>query len=168
MTTKLNKDMISGIGLIVFSILLLWKFIHIGVQLPNGDHLAVLAPDFWIKIIVWTLLVLGMILLWEGIQQARQQPSDTAEDELTESEYRNFPQSVYLVALVIGLLFVYYQGITYFGMMLSSMIALVVFIRISGENRWKIIIPLALFQPVLLHYFFLKVAGIPMPLGIFE
>lgn len=165
MGVKINSDLASGIVLIALSALFLTVLIPIGVQIPEGEHLAVLAPDFWIKIIVWTLLALGIFLLVEGVMLMKQQSEST---ENASSEYRPFPFNVGYVVVAIALLFVYYIGISVLGMMVSSMIALLVFTRISGENRWKIIIPIALIQPVLLYYFFLKVAGIPMPLGIFE
>ena len=167
MTIKINKDQISGGVLILISILFLAVLIPEAVQVPRGEHLAVLSPDFWIKIIVWTLLALGLILFAEGVQIAKKE-SASAQDDVTESDYRSFPASLIIVTLAIALLFLFYFGIVYLGMLASSIIALIVFIRLSGENRWKIIIPIALIQPILLYYFFLKVAGIPMPLGIFD
>jgi len=163
----INKDMISGGVLIVLAILFLSILIPVGVQMPGGDQIAALAPDFWIKIIVWTLLLLGIVLLVEGIQSAKQEAVNEAETVI-ESDYRDFPGNLIYVALAIVLLFVYYLGVSYLGMMASSIIALLVFTRISGEKRWEIILPIAFIQPVLLYYFFLKVAGIPMPLGIFD
>ena len=63
--------------------------------------------------------------------------------------------------------FVYYLLIDWLGMVLASVIAVIVFVLMCGERRYKIMLPVAMILPVGLYYFFLKVASIPMPLGIF-
>lgn len=169
MAIKLNKDLISGGGLIAISILFLTVLIPKGVQVPLGQEIAVLSPDFWIKIIVWTLLLLGCMLFATGIQLAKEPAtSEQDNDSVTENDYRPGLEGLAYVALAFVLLFIFYQGINYLGMMASSIIAIIVFTRVSGERRWKYIISIALILPVILYYFFLKVAGIPMPLGIFN
>ncbi len=48
------------------------------------------------------------------------------------------------------------------------MVAVVVFTALHGETRIQYYVPVAILGPVALYYFFLKVALVPMPLGVFE
>ena len=68
---------------------------------------------------------------------------------------------------MVGLI-VYYGLVLPLGIVISSMLALSGFALIYGERRLKIILPLSVLLPVGLYYFFVKIANIPMPLGLFN
>ncbi len=41
-------------------------------------------------------------------------------------------------------------------------------IRFTGETRWRLIVLIAIILPAVLYAFFVYVANVPMPLGLFE
>ena len=40
--------------------------------------------------------------------------------------------------------------------------------RQAGERRYRFFVPVAVLLPIVLYYFFTKIAAIPIPLGFFE
>ena len=163
MTFKKYSDLLLGGLLVLGCILLLSVLIPVGVHDPGQVDQAVLAPDFWIKIIVWGLLAVGVFILWHGYRASKRDDDEApeADDQLP------FPRNVISVLLVIVFLFVYQQSIEYLGVIATSIVAILLMTTFSGYRNWKAIIPVAALLPVGLYYFFLKVAHIPMPLGIF-
>ncbi len=163
-------DVMLG-GVIVFiNGLLLSVLIPIGVQVPKSNKVLALSPDFWIKIIVWSTLALGVNILIKGIRRSRHElkPDEVAAVE-EDLEHRHPTQRAVLraVAAVAGL-FAYFFLIQWIGMVAASILAIIGFVLLCGERRLKITLPLAVLLPVGLYYFFVKIASIPMPLGLFE
>lgn len=163
-------DVMLGAVLISITTLLLAVLIPAGVQVPKSNKVLALSPDFWIKIIVYTTLALGIYILVKGIIRARDglEPKEMAavEEELTH--YHPFGRALFMALTAVAGLFAYYFLIHWIGMIAASILAVIGFVLLCGERRWKIALPLAALLPVGLYYFFLKVASIPMPLGIFE
>ena len=164
------SDAILGAIISAGSLLMLFVIIPVSVQIPKSNKVLALSPDFWIKIIVWFALFIGGYLLIQGLKTAKEQLSEediaTIEDDKTH--HHSMTRSVLMVLIAIANLFVYYFLIEWLGMVLASSISVVTFALLCGERRLKIIAPIAALLPVGLYYFFLKVASIPMPLGIFE
>lgn len=162
-------DTILGAVLVFISGLLLTVIIPFGVQLPKSNKVLALSPDFWIKIIVWSTLALGVSILIKGIRKSRQEltPDEVAavKDDLEHQHPKN--RAILGAVSAVAGLFVYFFLIKWIGMVAASILAMISFTLLSGERRYKIGLPLAVLLPVGLYYFFLKVANIPMPLGIF-
>ncbi len=163
MTFKKYSDLILGGLLVLGCIFLITVLIPLGVQDPGYVEQAALAPDFWIKIIVWGLLAVGVFILWHGYRASRRDDDEApeADDQLP------FPRNVISVLSVIVFLVIYQQSIDSLGIVATSAVAILLMTTLSGYRNWKVIIPVAALLPVGLYYFFLKVAHIPMPLGIF-
>ncbi len=163
MTFKKYSDLLLGGLLVLGCILLLTVLIPVAVHDPGQVDQAALAPDFWIKIIVWGLLPVGGVVAWNGYKASKRDDEGVeADDQLP------FPRNVISVLSVIVFLFVYQQSIEYLGVIVTSIVAILVMATFAGYRNWKAIIPVAALLPVGLYYFFLKVAHIPMPLGVFE
>ena len=163
-------DAILGAVLTATTTFLLAVLIPLGVQLPKSNKILALSPDFWMKIIVWSTLVLGLVILYRGIVHARREPGP---DELAaiEEELRHYHplgRAISRAATAVVGLIVYFFLIDWIGIVAASVMAIIGFVLLCGERRWKIFLPLATLLPVALYYFFLKVASIPMPLGIFN
>jgi putative tricarboxylic transport membrane protein len=162
-------DAILGLVLVSLCILLLTVLIPIGVQVPSSNKVLALSPDFWMKIIVYSTLFIGSIILYKGIKRARAGLDDEelaeVEDELQHRH--KFGRAVLGACTAVAGLFIYLFLIDLIGMIAASIIAFLGFVLLSGERRMMIAIPLGVVLPFGLYYFFLKVAGIPMPLGIF-
>lgn len=163
-------DAILGVVLVSGSILLLTVLIPIGVQVPKSNKVLALSPDFWMKIIVYSTLIIGLTILYKGVKRAREGLNEEEivelEDELKHK--KDFGRAVLGAFTAVAGLFVYLYLIDLIGMIAASITAFLAFVLLSGERRMQIAIPLGVILPFCLYYFFLKVAGIPMPLGIFE
>jgi putative tricarboxylic transport membrane protein len=164
------SDAILGVVLTLGSLLMFFVIIPISVQLPRSNKVLALSPDFWIKIIVWLTLFLGVFLIYQGLRDAKQAMSEEVKEAVLArlSHHHPIRRSIFMGSIAVANLFLYYFLIQWFGMVLASFIAVVTFTLLCGERRLKIMLPLAVLLPVGLYYFFLKVASIPMPLGIFE
>jgi putative tricarboxylic transport membrane protein len=164
------SEVILGAIVVTTMTIMITVIVPISVAVPKSNKVMALSPDFWIKIIIWSTLALGIGILVRGVKRAR---SEIDADELAEIEERakhRHPPRRALMLLVIAVagLFAYYAAIDWLGMVLASIVALAGFVLLCGERRFLVLAPLAVLLPVSLYYFFLKVAGIPMPLGIFE
>lgn len=164
------SDAILGAVLTVGALVMLFVIIPISVQVPKSNKVLALSPDFWIKIIVWFTLFLGVYLVLQGLRNAKRELSEDkiAGIEEKQSHHHSMGRSVWMVLLAVANLFLYYFLIQWLGMVLASSISVVTFVLLCGERRIKIMAPIAVFLPVALYYFFLKVASLPMPLGIFS
>jgi len=164
------SDAILGAVISAGSLLMLLVIIPISVQVPKSNKVLALSPDFWIKIIVWFSLFIGAYLFIQGLKTAKEELTEdqVAAIENIKNHHHPMGRSVLMAMLAIANLFVYYFLIDWLGMILASSISVVTFAVLCGERRYKIILPIAAFLPTGLYYFFLKVASIPMPLGIFE
>ena len=163
------SDAILGAILCIGSLVMILVIIPISVQVPKSNKVLALSPDFWIKIIVWISLVFGAYLLYSGLKSAKEQLSEEkiADIKHQKTLHHSPSRSVTMAVIAVINFFVYYLLIDLLGMVLASVIAVIVFVLMCGERRYKIMLPVAMILPVGLYYFFLKVASIPMPLGIF-
>ena len=62
----------------------------------------------------------------------------------------------------------YYAGLDRLGMVLTSMLALGLFMILGGERRPAVVILLSVSLPLALFVFFRFVANVFIPLGVFE
>ncbi len=163
------SDAILGAVISAGSLLMLFVIIPISVQVPKSNKVLALSPDFWIKIIVWFALIIGVYLFIQGLKTAKEElpEEQIAAIENDKAHHHSMGWSVFMVLVAIANLFIYFFLIEWLGMVLASSISVVTFALLCGERRFKIILPIAALLPVGLYYFFLKVASIPMPLGIF-
>ncbi len=164
------SDALLGAVLTVGSLVMFFIIIPISVQVPKSNKVLALSPDFWIKIIVWFILLLGAYLLIQGFRTAKEKLTDQeiAAIEQKRAHCYSMRRSVLMVLLAVSNLFVYYFLIQWLGMILASSISVVTFVLLSGERRIKSMLAIAVLLPLGLYYFFLKIASIPMPLGIFS
>jgi len=164
MTFSRYRDVVLGVILTLGALLFITVLIPVGVRVPEGGGIPSLSPDFWIKIIIWSMLFVGLAITYHGARAMR--ADDVGDDK--DSGTLPLGEAIFKVIAAVVLLFIYQQSIQWLGMAPASMIAVVVFTLLCGERCWKAIVPLAVLLPTGLYYFFLKVASIPMPLGIFD
>jgi putative tricarboxylic transport membrane protein len=164
------SDAILGVVLCVGSLVMILIIIPISVQVPKSNKVLALSPDFWIKIIVWLSLCLGAYLLFTGLKSAKAQLSEEKILDIKHQKtlHHSYSRSITMATIAVINFFLYFLLIDWIGMVLASIIAVIAFVLMCGERRYKIMFPVAVILPVGLYYFFLKVANIPMPLGVFS
>lgn len=167
MTNK-QKDLITAVIFIVLGGVTVFMLIPSGVVVPGSIKISALSPDFWPYMIACGVIVSSAFLLLEAIML--KVPSADGDDESeAEAAYqlRTLPATLRTVILIFAL-FLFYFALTQFGIVASSIVLMPAMMLFFGEKKWVYIIPLSILIPIGLYLFFLHVAGIPMPLGMFE
>jgi putative tricarboxylic transport membrane protein len=158
------KDVVLGIALLAISVFVLVWLIPIGIDSPATIRDPALAPAFWPRLIMIAMTALGVIILLQGLNRIRLL---RAEGVVAEPLEPNIAGNLKTAVAAIGL-FIFTWTMTRGGIVVPSMVALALYILLNGERRLTIIIPVSIGVPLALYLFFLKVALVPMPLGIFE
>lgn len=166
------KDFITG-G--IFAVLGFAAFLYIipsGVVVPKSVNIVALSPDFWPKVIAGGVTISALFLIAESLLMRLPHPieeEDVEGHEESEAQYQldTLPGTLRMIIL-IGALFLFYFYLTTFGIVASSIVLMPAMMLFFGERKWRLIVPLSLFIPLGLYLFFLHIAGIPMPLGLFE
>lgn len=156
-----QSDIILGAALSLLAVLLWTVLIPLGVVVPKGATNLYLAPDFWIRIITGAMLAVGLLILANGLRRT----TDGGSGGPAPGARGTGALKVCGAGAIFGL---YYASIDFLGVIVSSALALLAASLLYGERRLQITLPLALVLPTLLYFFFLKVASIPMPVGILE
>ncbi len=156
MTGK-RRDLLLGIGVAAFALLLLTVVVPLGVHVPKAVRAAVLSPDLWPRVIAVMLLALGVLLA----VQARL-AGGTGEE--TPEPGFDAVAGLRLLA-TLGLLLLYYWLVLRIGIVLASVLAIFAFGRFGRTRHPRLLSAVALLLPILLWGFFYKIAGIPLPSG---
>ena len=147
---------VALLGFLIFSVLIPW-----GIDQPGNIEHAALAPDFWPQIIAAVMMALG------ALQAFRPAPDDEDDDPGGEVSVRWLHRLPGL-ALALGSLFGFYVLIPTLGMVVPGMAVILGLMVFGGERRWLLAATVAAGVPLLLYAFFVHVASIPIPLGVFE
>lgn len=177
MSFKAKREI--NIGLIVIAMALLSIFVVIpsGVVVPESIDNPVMSPDFWPLVVSVAAGLAGGFVVFGGVLDLKRADKggpahspldDTIPIDPEGDEYRSFGEASFRVLVTVGVLLALYFLVPHVGIVACSMMMLVFLIRFSGETRWKFIIPIAIILPTILYVFFVYVANIPMPIGIFE
>lgn len=146
---------VALLGLVIFAVLIPW-----GIDQPGNVEHTALAPDFWPRIIAVAMMALGALLA------VRPGPDDDDEDGGEDSG--RWLHRLPGLAAVLGALFGFHVLIPSLGMVVPGVAVIFGLMVLGGERRWLLAALVAAGVPVLLYAFFVHVAGIPIPLGVFE
>ena len=165
-TVRIKREVALGVFLMAVSLLAIVVVIPIGVDRPANVPTAALAPQFWPRIVVYVLGLCGVVMAVGALLRRKpaidSDPSDTVSNDWPQ------PKIAIRVGAAIAGLFLFYVSINILGIVVSSGIAIVAFSAGLARPRWRVILPIAVLIPTALYAFFVHVANVPMPLGIFE
>ena len=163
---------VSGV-IVVFACIMLFVLIPAGIEHPGSIDVLALGPAFWPSVICAFLGLMGLIVGVQALRRSRaargasESGSDHRGDpDAAEAEAGGFAPVRWVAALV--LLAAYYYGLDSLGMVLTSMLALGLFMILGGERRPAMVLVLSLGVPLALFLFFRYVANVFIPLGVFE
>ncbi len=156
----MTRNQVTGIFVLIFGLLAYFVLIPYGIKVPKNIELVSTSPAFWPSIIAVVVAILGGVL----IIPERGNAIDDVDVVI------GTPWSIRLPRLlVVGvLLFGFYFLIDQLGMVVPSMVLIFTLMVYSGYRRWGLMVFLSLLVPIILYVFFVYVANIPIPLGIFE
>lgn len=159
----MRGERVIGGGVLALGLLAFFILIPLGVDNPAGvSHLS-LAPDFWPRIIAGVFALMGLLMLIHP-GPARLPDKNTGEAAAPTAG----PERLLRLAVVLAVLFGFYFLIPFLGMVAPGMVLIWVLMRFAGERRLRLMAAVAVATPLLLYFFFTQVAGIPIPLGVFE
>ena len=173
------RERLTGVGVLLIGLLVFFVLIPAGIDRPGNVEHAALAPDFWPRIIAAVIALMGLLL---ALRPAREdEGGEGAGDEAGAGEGAagdgagageaasvRWPQRLPGLAVALGALFAFYFLIPTLGMVASGAALIFGLMAYAGERRWLRGGALAAGIPILLYVFFVYVASIPIPLGVFE
>ena len=158
----MTRERLTGIGVLILGLLIFFLLIPRGIDQPGSVEHAALAPDFWPKIIAALIVLMGLFLT---VRPAKEEDEDDEEDV---GDAGGWLQRLPGLAVALGTLFVFYFLIPLLGMVVPGIVMAFGLMVYAGERRWTLGIAIAAGVPILLYVFFVYVASIPIPLGVFE
>lgn len=160
---KPQPDLIVGLAVVALAIAGLAWLIPAGITLPGGERSVLLSPAFWPNVLFWLLLVMGLTVSLGAFRSGR-----AAKSQRTDGLLPLTRTSLLKGLLFIGGLFVYYWAIHSIGIVPASTLMLIGAMCLGGQRQWLPMLLTAVLLPLAAYLFFVHVAKIPMPLGIFE
>ena len=169
--TSATKEYCVGIGMLIIAVVGWFVVIPAGIDLPSSVEFRALSPDFWPHVVRILLGICGAIVAVQA-HFDRQRVGDsieaaTEEEERGEVQFEFAASAVRVVGALAGL-FAAYFAIPHIGIAAAGVVLILASTFVLGERRLKYTVPLAIILPVILYMFFVHVANIPMPLGVFE
>ena len=167
MSASQIQDLIVGVVVCTFALVVLFVLIPHGVDQPGNVDVYALGPRFWPTIIGVFILLMGLATVVQVLRRATGSAVDAAMSEAAASGF-----VAWRCATAIGLLFAYYVAMSIeeqgLGMVVASILAMAAFCALASSRHLAVALPLPVILPVLLFLFFSQVAGVSIPLGRFE
>lgn len=154
------KSILVGVGIAAVFAILATFVIPTYIRVPEGVEVAALSPDFWPSVVAWCVALLGLGLALQGWRTRRKAAADGVDQPERPDEW--------LRALAaIAAMIVYYALIPSMGIVAASIPAYIGMAVLMGARRWPVVVAIGVLLPIALYFFFVKVAHIPLPLGVF-
>jgi hypothetical protein len=145
-------EQIGGIFLSLFSLLML--FVVIPAEISADKGIGGVSPQFFPQLVVVFLLVCAISTFITGYLK-RGKPG--------QKNYTITVREAKLVLLSLFLLAMYITAFDWFGYMIPTIAALLVFMYTFGQRKKKWLISISLGAPLLIYLFFTKVLQMPLP-----
>lgn len=159
MTLLHSKNFWAGMVMLALGLVVILLLIPLGVDEPRRVKYAALSPSYYPRIIAICLTVLGLVI---AVRSALAPPVNTAE------RVEDRPDALLRISVMFGILFAMALVLKTFGFIVTATLALGTAIWFAGERNYILIISMAIIIPLALYFFFLKVAGIPIPVGVLQ
>ena len=154
----MKRDLLAGASVLLIGILLVFVLIPIGVDEPSNVEFAALAPSYYPRFVGIAMMLLGLAIAVRSIYRP------VADDML------EVPESVlvYKAICAIAIMFATAIFVSSVGFILVGAAALLALMLLAGERNPVIIAAAVIGLPLLLYFFFTKLANIPIPEGVLE
>ena len=121
---------------------------------------------FWPKIVAWGIIILGLIILIQGIMnlvKSKKAGGVQPEEKKQKTDAAQEKGKYLKVTAIIGLLIVFYFVFQYVSYILATIILMIGTSVILGYRNWKVLIPTAVITAVLLYAAFSQVFHVHFP-----
>lgn len=161
----IKKDLQLGILLSIFFLLVLYVFIPNGITIPQSHDPGQLSPASYPTWIATMGLCISLLLTFSS--GAKFLKAKKCEEKVNIIKSKDFLQSLRFISAFV-LLFAFYFFLESIGMIIGSFILYAFFAYLCGERNWIRLITIDTILIIVMYLFFVKIAYIPIPLGILE
>ncbi len=154
----MKESRLLGVAVVAIGAIGLFVLIPVGIVSPSDVPALALAPEFWPFVIASVFTLMGIFMTIA--------PGST--DQETVTELRLMRTRILRLTGFFAVLFGFYFVVPYVGMVVPAIAIIFGLCWFTGERRWLLLLLISLLIPFVLTLFFIFVANIPIPLGIFE
>ncbi len=160
-------NMLVGLFFASVSLLFLLVLNKIGIDIPTASYQAestAVLPDFFPNLICWCVFFFSLGLMVSNIKAFRSPPGKVAcASAIDDSKM----EGGFLVrAAAMGTLIVLYYVADFLGIVIAGFVFYLLFALFTGERKPVRAVVGAVLASLVLYYFFVKVASVPLPLGL--
>lgn len=156
----MTNNRLTGIFFLIFGVLTYFVLIPVGIVVPKNIELYTTSPAFWPSIISVVIALMGLLLM---LPEKLTETVDEIDENRTPWKTR-IPKLFVILVVLFGFYFLIEQ----LGMVVPAMVLIFFLMVYAGYRRWGLMVLLSILVPIILYVFFVYVANIPIPLGIFE
>lgn len=160
-----KKDVYIGATTVLVGLIAVFGLVPYGVELYEVDSstLLLIRPDFWPLVVGWMMIAGGTLF---AIISLRSRPEITADVADKTDFYEGVSHRK--LAVCVGVVLIFLTAGKTTGMVLPAIALFAISsVGFSGGKTWMKIVG-SILTPLLLVFFFERVADIPIPLGILE
>jgi hypothetical protein len=163
MNVKNSQSLAAGLLMLLLGLAVIFLLIPHGVVEPRKVKFAALSPSYYPRIVAICLAVLGLAVT---IRSLSWRSDFRTEATGLSDKAGKHPNAFVRIAMFFAIMLFFAIAIKPLGFLITSAIAMLASMILAGERRPALIATLSIALPLLLYFFFLKVAGIPIPTGV--
>lgn len=171
MRPEITRDILCAVIFLAVGLSLHFVLIDVGIPVPASLTIPALSPDFWPRVVAIAISACAIVLLVQTLILARTVSKVTAatesEAQETDPTYKTHVGTLRVAGLLAAMCGFYFV-LAYLGMVAASVILVSAMMLFFGETRLVLVAALSVAVPTCLYLFFRYIAGIPIPLGLFE
>lgn len=156
-TQDIAYGLVVGLGFTAFFV---WG-IPAWIETPADVRIAAVSPAFWPEVVTLFLAATGFALAVGGLRRRLAEGPRRRETGTAPARWNLNP------LFTLGVFLAYYLLTDLLGIVPASVLALAVMAVRYGERNRLVLSAVALGLPLALYGFFVWVAKVPMPLGLF-
>jgi hypothetical protein len=171
--SEARKDLLVGIFFALLSLLFIFVLNRFGIDIPTANYQvgsAAVLPDFFPNMICWFTFICSLGLAYtslKGMRASQQVPGTSekpAEDESEEKTAKGRTLAFRIAGM--GTMILLYYVVDFLGIVVAGFLSYLLYAGLTGERRPLRALSGATVTTLILYYFFVKVAAVPMPLGL--
>lgn len=165
-STEHKRDVILGVVFVLLSLAFVLFLNDLAIEIPTASHKGqASSPRSFPDMIFWAMLAFSLGLLWSSFRKMRAAPA-AAPDSSERTPFDWTALSFRMAAMAtLVLLFAVADRL---GILIGGLIFYLLFAFFSGERNVLRALAGASLTTAILYYLFVKVAGVPLPMGVLE
>jgi len=176
--TEAQKNLLVGLFFALLSLLFIFVVNKYGIEQPTANYQAgsaAIAPNFFPNMICWLTFAFSLGLTIESFMGMRRDartaklseaPGEVKQEKKDPEEKKSGTIAFISRITGMGIMFLMYYVTDYLGIIISGFFFYLLYAGLTGEQRPLRAVLGAAITTMTLYYFFVKIAVVPMPLGL--